>query len=57
MLRTRQAAEIAGIRALAAHAKDEATQGFYARFGFLHSPTDPLNVFLLTKDIRKAPGP
>lgn len=48
MLRTLQAAEIAGIRALAAHAKDEAAQGFYAHFGFLPSPTDPLHVFLLT---------
>ncbi|MEA5416772.1 hypothetical protein [Synechococcus sp. BA-132 BA5] len=57
MLRTRQAAEIAGIRTLVAHAKDEATQGFYAHFGFLPSPTDPLHVFLLTKDIRKALGP
>ena len=56
MLRTVQAAEIAGIRAMAAHAKDEAAQGFYAHFGFLPSPTDPLHVFLLTKDIRKALG-
>jgi GNAT superfamily N-acetyltransferase len=56
MLRTLQAAEIAGIRALAAHAKDEAAQSFYAHFGFLPSPTDPLHVFVLTKDIRKAVG-
>jgi hypothetical protein len=41
---------------MAAHAKDEAAQGFYAHFGFLPSPTDPLHVFLLTKDIRKAIG-
>lgn len=54
MLRTVQAAEIAGIRAMAAHAKDEAARHFYAHFGFLPSPTDPLHVFLLTKDIRKA---
>ena len=54
MLRTVQAADIAGIRAMAAHAKDEAAQRFYAHFGFLPSPTDPLHVFLLTKDIRRA---
>ncbi|MBW4531056.1 MAG: hypothetical protein KME02_10265 [Aphanothece saxicola GSE-SYN-MK-01-06B] len=56
-LRTLQAAEIAGIRALASHAKDEAAQGFYAHVGFLPSPTDPLHVFLLTKDFRKAVSP
>jgi GNAT superfamily N-acetyltransferase len=54
MLRTLQAAEIAGIRALAAHAKDGETQSFYIHFGFLPSPTDPLHLYVLIKDIRKA---
>ena len=53
MRRTVQAAEIVGIRALAAHAKDDAARAFYAHFGFLASPTDPLHVFLLTKDLRR----
>lgn len=57
MLRTLQAAEIAGIRALAAHAKDEAAQNFYVHFGFLPSPTDPLHLYVLIKDIRKAVDP
>jgi GNAT superfamily N-acetyltransferase len=53
MLRTLQAADIGGIRALAAHAKDETTRAFYEHFGFLSSPTDPLHLFLLTKDLRR----
>ena len=52
MLRTKQAAEIAGIRALAAHAKDDAARAFYEHFGFMPSPTDPLHLYILTKDIR-----
>ena len=41
MLRTLQAAEIAGIRAFAVHAKDDAARSFYERFGLVASPTDP----------------
>jgi GNAT superfamily N-acetyltransferase len=52
MLRTLQAAQIGGIRALAAHAKDDAARAFYEHFGFMPSPTDPLHLFILTKDLR-----
>jgi GNAT superfamily N-acetyltransferase len=52
-LRTLQAADIAGIRALAVHAKDEAAKQFYERFDFLPSPSDPLHLFMLLKDLRK----
>ena len=52
MLRTLQAAQIGGIRALAAHAKDETARAFYEHFGFMPSPTDPLHLFILTKDLR-----
>ena len=52
MLRTKQAAGIAGIRALAAHAKDDTARAFYEHFGFMPSPTDPLHLFILTKDLR-----
>ena len=51
-LRTIQAADIAGIRALVAHAKDEVARKFYERFNFLPSPTDPLHLFMLLKDVR-----
>jgi hypothetical protein len=46
------AAEIAGIRALAVHAKDDRAQSFYTRVGFRPSPTDPLHLFVLLKDLR-----
>ena len=50
--RTLQAADIAGIRAFAVHAKDEQAGNFYARFDFVPSPTDPRHLFLLLKDVR-----
>jgi len=52
VLRTLQVADIVGIRALLAHAKDEAARGWYLSFDFEPSPTDPYHVFLLTKDMR-----
>ncbi len=52
MLRTLAAAEIAGLRALAVHAKDEAARRFYAHFDFVASPSDPLHMLFLLKDIR-----
>lgn len=51
-LRTLQAADIAGIRALVVHAKDERAKQFYERFDFLPSPSDPLHLFMLLKDLR-----
>jgi len=53
MLRTLQAADIAGIRALVVHAKDDVARKFYERFDFFPSPTDPLHLFALLKDLRK----
>ncbi|MDF0651772.1 MAG: GNAT family N-acetyltransferase [Nitrospira sp. LK265] len=53
VFRTLQAANIAGIRALVVHAKDEAARSFYAHHDFLPSPSDPLHLFLLLKDARK----
>ena len=54
--RTAQAADIAGIRALAVHAKDEKARAFYRHFDFIDSPTDPLHLFLLLKDLRRYVG-
>lgn len=56
MLRTAGAADIAGIRALAVHAKDDAAKAFYERFDFLPSPTDPYHLYRLIKDIRACLG-
>jgi hypothetical protein len=51
--RTAQAADIAGIRALVVHAKDDEARAWYEQFDFEPSPTDPLHLFLLMKDIKK----
>ena len=56
MRRTLQAAEIGGIRAFAVHAKDAPARRFYEHFDFVASPTDPLHLFLLIKDLRRIAG-
>jgi GNAT superfamily N-acetyltransferase len=53
MLRTLQAADIAGIRAFAVHAKDEEARRFYLKFDFIPSPSDPMHLFVLLKDVRR----
>ena len=50
ILRTLQAAEIAGIRAILVHAKDDSARRLYERFGFLASPTHPLTLMLPLRD-------
>ena len=52
MLRTLQAAEIAGIRAFAVHAKDDEARAFYEHFDFVPSPTNSYHLFRLLKDLR-----
>lgn len=52
ILRTLQAADIAGIRAFTVHAKDDSARAFYRHFGFVESPSDPLHLFALIKDLR-----
>jgi len=54
LARTLQAAEIAGIRAMIVHAKDDAARRFYEHFNFDPSPTDPYHLYLLIKELRKA---
>jgi GNAT superfamily N-acetyltransferase len=51
LLRTLRAADIAGIRAFAVHAKDDAARAFYEHFDFAPSPADSLHLFVLLKDI------
>ena len=52
MLRTLQAADIAGIKAIAVHAKDDDARRFYERYDFIASATDERHLFLLLKDVR-----
>jgi GNAT superfamily N-acetyltransferase len=54
MLRTIQAADIAGIRAMAVHAKDDDARAFSERYGFVAAPTDAYHLFVLLKDVRAA---
>jgi GNAT superfamily N-acetyltransferase len=53
VLRTLQAANFAGIRAIFVNAKDEKARIFYERFDFEPSPVDPLKLMLLIKDAEK----
>lgn len=55
LIRVAAAADEIGIRALLIHAKDENARDFYMKCGeFEPSPTDPLHLFLLMKDLRKS---
>lgn len=52
LLRTLQAADIAGIRTVLVHAKDEAARQWYERCEFEASPTDPFHLYLMIKDLK-----
>jgi hypothetical protein len=54
MQRTLQAADIAGIRAFAVHAKDDNARRFYEKFDFIPSPADAMHLFVSLKDVRRA---
>lgn len=56
LVRIASAADIIGVRAVLVHAKDDKARAFYARFDFVSSPIDPLRMFLLMKDLRRAHG-
>lgn len=53
MLRVLAASDPIGIRALVVHAKHDHAREWYLRFGFEPSPTDPLHLVLLLKDLKK----
>lgn len=53
MLRTIQAADIAGIRAFVTHAKNDRAKAFYEHFDFVPLPSDPYHLNCLVKDIRR----
>lgn len=52
LLRTARAADIAGIRCLLVHAKDDAARHWYVSWDFEPSPTDPYHLFLMIKDLK-----
>ncbi|MFZ1287571.1 MAG: GNAT family N-acetyltransferase [Candidatus Phosphoribacter sp.] len=55
LVRVSNAADEIGVRALLIHAKDDEARDFYlAQAEFEPSPIDPLQLFLLMKDLRKS---
>ena len=54
--RTLQAADIAGIRAVLVHAKDDAARQWYQGFDFKAGPTDSYHMFLVLKDLKALLG-
>lgn len=56
LTRTLAAADIAGLRAFAIHAKDDEARAFYEHFDFIPAPSDPMQLFVLLKDIRALAG-
>jgi GNAT superfamily N-acetyltransferase len=52
MQRTLLVAEETGMRLLLVHAVNEDARSFYLHYGFEASPSDPMNLQLLIKDIR-----
>lgn len=50
--RVLRAGELIGVRALLVHAVNERARAWYAQFGFAASPTHPLHLTLLMKDLR-----
>ena len=49
VLRTVQAAEIAGIRAILVHAISENAKRFYGKLGFMASPTNPMALIITVR--------
>ncbi len=54
ILRTVQAADIAGIRAVLVHAISEDAKRFYERCGFRPSPLDPMTLMITMRDAQQA---
>jgi len=52
LLRSAQASDIVGCRAVLVHAKNQTAQAFYRKFGLEPSPVDDLHLYVLVKDIR-----
>lgn len=53
MLRVLGASDPIGIRVLLVHAKHERARAWYQRYGFEPSPSDPLHLVLLLKDLKR----
>jgi len=56
ILRTLQAAEIGGIRAILVHAISEEAKRFYERHGFIVSPIDPMTLMITVAEAKRGLG-
>lgn len=56
LVRSAGAADTIGARALLVHAKDDQARTFYEHFDFESSPSDPLHLMLLMKDVVRLTG-
>ena len=54
VLRTVQAAEIAGIRAILVHAISQRAKRFYEKWGFIASPVEPMTLMITVAEAGKA---
>lgn len=54
LLRTLQASQIAGIRAVLLHAISESSKRFYLAHGFDESPVDPMTMMITVADLEMA---
>jgi len=54
VLRTLQAADIAGVRAILVHAISEQARRFYEDCGFIASPVDPMTLMITVVEAAKA---
>jgi GNAT superfamily N-acetyltransferase len=54
VLRTLNAAEVAGVRAILVHAISEDAKRFYQSCSFMESPTNPMTLVVTLDDIKKA---
>jgi GNAT superfamily N-acetyltransferase len=53
VLRTLQAADIAGLKAIFVQAKNQEARQFYEKHGFISSPHDPLHLFFALDALRR----
>lgn len=56
ILRTVQAADLAGIRAILVHAKSEVAKAFYERCGMRASPIDPMTLMITVAEAQRMIG-
>ena len=56
VLRTVQAAEIAGIRGVLVHAISDAAKRFYEGYGFIASPIDPMTLVITVAEAARMIG-